>query len=153
MTKPIYVCKKCGSDRIRQTVYVWYNSMEECGHRAETEHEEPALWCANCNSRETVNVACCLPEIDIRQLCTYCGSDTAWHAGNGLFVDRIPSDADGKLVLSGGDATIDVVINGYMCVDCQTHTCDGCGTPTHEYEILDKATPEVVCSSCLKEGE
>jgi len=153
MTKPIYVCKKCGSDRIRQTVYVWYNSMEECGHRAETEHEEPALWCANCNSRETVNVACCLPEIDIRQLCTYCGSDTAWHAGNGLFVDRIPSDADGKLVLSGGDATIDVVINGYMCVECQSIPCDRCGTLTHEYEILDKATPEVVCSSCLKEGE
>jgi hypothetical protein len=91
-------------------------------------------------------------EIDIGQLCTYCGRDTARHAQNGLFVNRIPSDADGKLVLSGGDdVTIDVVINGYMCVDCQSIPCDRCGTPTHEYEILDKAIPELVCGDCLKE--
>jgi hypothetical protein len=51
MTKPIYVCKKCGSDRIRQTVWVWYNSIEECGHRAETEHEDPRVFCENCKTR------------------------------------------------------------------------------------------------------
>lgn len=151
MTKPIYVCKKCGSDRVRKTVYVWYNSIEECGHRAETEHEEPTLWCANCNSRETVEET---SVIDIGELCTYCGSDTASSAQNGLFVNRIPSAERTAISLLGyDDVTIDVEINGYMCVECQSFPCDRCGTPTHEYEILDKANPELVCGSCLKEGE
>ena len=92
-------------------------------------------------------------EIDIGDLCTHCGRDTA-SDDELLYVNRIPCGADGKLVLvSGGDVTIDVEINGYMCVECQSIPCDRCGTPTHEYEILDKATPELVCSSCLKESE
>ena len=36
-------------------------------------------------------------KIDIGDLCTYCGKDTSF--GSGLFVNRIPSGTDGKLIL------------------------------------------------------
>ena len=87
--------------------------------------------------------------IDIGNLCTHCGRDTAFESGADevLFVNRIPSDADGKLLLSGGDdVPIDVMIRGYMCVECQSMPCDRCGENTHEYEHLDE---ELVCEGCL----
>ena len=56
-------------------------------------------------------------EIDIGNLCTHCGKDTSF--GTGLFVNRVPSGAEGRLVLDGGDdVTIDVTLEGYMCPEC-----------------------------------
>ncbi len=58
--------------------------------------------------------------IDIGDLCTHCGRDTTFVNRNGLFVNRISSMADGRLILSGGDdVTLDVDIDGYMCPECQ----------------------------------
>ena len=58
-------------------------------------------------------------EIDIGDLCTHCGRDTTFNSGNGLFVNRIPSGASGKLILDGGDdVTLDVELDGYMCPEC-----------------------------------
>ena len=57
--------------------------------------------------------------IDIGDLCTHCGRDTTFNSGNGLFVNRIPSGASGKLILDGGDdVTLDVELDGYMCPEC-----------------------------------
>jgi hypothetical protein len=59
-------------------------------------------------------------EINIKDLCTYCGRDTSFNSG--LFVNRIPSGTDGRLILAGGnDATIDVTLDGWMCSECQLH--------------------------------
>ena len=102
--------------------------------------------------------------VDIGDLCTHCGRDTSFGAvdDNGeqllLFVNRIPSGADGMLVLDGGeDKTISVRITGYMCVDCQSVECDKCGESTLDYEILDLPIPELLCTNCLegrgKKGE
>ena len=56
-------------------------------------------------------------EIDIGNLCTHCGKDTSF--GTGLFVNRVPSGAEGRLILDGGDdVTIDVTLEGYMCPEC-----------------------------------
>tara|TARA_R100000306_G_scaffold59357_1_gene58321 strand:+ start:683 stop:928 length:246 start_codon:yes stop_codon:yes gene_type:complete len=56
------------------------------------------------------------PDIDLGNRCTSCGKDTSF--GTGLFVNRIPSDADAELVLSG--KTYHVTVEGYMCIECQT---------------------------------
>ena len=57
-------------------------------------------------------------EINIKDLCTYCGRDTSFNSG--LFVNRIPSGTDGRLILAGGnDVTIDVTLDGWMCPECQ----------------------------------
>jgi hypothetical protein len=56
-------------------------------------------------------------EIDIGNLCTHCGKDTSF--GTGLFVNRVPSGAEGRLILDGGDdVTMDVTLEGYMCPEC-----------------------------------
>ena len=86
-------------------------------------------------------------EIDIGNLCTHCGKDTLELASSGM---RIASGADAKLTLS--DAEIDIVVNGWMCVECREMECDRCGKMSYEYEILDKPTPEVVCQHCMEEG-
>ena len=88
--------------------------------------------------------------IDIGNLCTHCGISTAFNSGNGLFVNRIPSNADGKLLLSGGDdVPVDVEIEGYMCINCQSVECDECGELTPFYEILDIPIPKLLCEGCL----
>ena len=69
----------------------------------------------------------CEEEVD---LCTHCGRDTSFSAGNGLYVNRLPSD------------------DGYMCVECQLIPCDRCEKPVLDYEILDGPTPELVCPDC-----
>ena len=60
-----------------------------------------------------------IPNVDIGNLCTHCGEDTA--LGTGLFVNRIPSGTDGTLVMTAGDADgrVSVTIDGYMCPACQ----------------------------------
>ena len=96
--------------------------------------------------------------VDIGDRCTHCGRDTAFGSvdDNGekllLFVNRIPSDADGMLVFANGvsaegSGTI-VTLEGFMCADCQSVECDRCGGLTLDYEILDSATPELVCNNC-----
>jgi hypothetical protein len=65
-------------------------------------------------------------EVNIGDLCTHCGRDTSYGNGSGLFVNRIPSGAEGRLILDGGmDVTwigdyhwIDVTLEGYMCPEC-----------------------------------
>ena len=85
--------------------------------------------------------------IDIGDLCTHCGRDTSFQSGNGLFVNRIPSDTDAKLVLTSGENDIEIQVNasGYMCVDCQCIECDRCGDMTLDYSL---ETGEVVCGAC-----
>ena len=83
--------------------------------------------------------------IDIGDLCTHCGKDTSFGSGDLLFVNRIPSGADGKLELAG-EVTIDVTIDGYMCVECQSIECDLCGKKVLDYELDGR----VVCMDCLE---
>ena len=67
-------------------------------------------------------------EINIGDLCTHCGRDTSFESGELLFVNRIPSGADGTLILAGGDEVkVEVEVTGYMCADCQSVECDECG--------------------------
>ena len=83
--------------------------------------------------------------IDIGDRCTHCGRDTAFGSGELLFVNRIPSGADGRLILDGGnDVEIGVDLNGWMCVECQQVECDHCGKMTLDY-TLDGT---VICSDC-----
>ena len=99
--------------------------------------------------------------IDIGDLCTHCGKDTALNSGELLFVNRIPNGGEGKLVLDHGadnvknpyplrffgDVTIEVSINGYMCSACQSIECDDCGKFVLEYDIVDG---EIYCEDCLE---
>ena len=82
-------------------------------------------------------------KIDMGELCTHCGEDTLELASSGM---RISSGADAKLVLN--DAEKDIEVTGWQCLKCREIECDRCGSMTHEYEILDKPTPEVVCQHC-----
>ena len=87
--------------------------------------------------------------IDIGDLCTHCGRDTI--GGDGLFVNRFRSGADGRLILDGGDdVTLDITIDGYMCPECQAVECDECGNPTIDYEIQDANPPKLLCENCLE---
>ena len=62
---------------------------------------------------------CSMMTVNVGDLCTHCGRDTSF--GNGMFVNRIPSGADGRLILDSGgkDVTVDVMLEGWMCPDCQ----------------------------------
>ncbi len=71
--------------------------------------------------------------LDIGSLCTNCGRDTAMGNGNGLFVDRIPSETDTQ--------------SGWMCVECQLVKCDRCNKETINYTIDDGF---VFCDDCYK---
>ena len=89
--------------------------------------------------------------IDIGDLCTHCGKDTSLGSGELLFVNRIPSVADGKLELAGGEeVTIDVTIDGYMCVNCQLIQCDMCDGMVLEYDLTNG---DVVCMDCFGKEE
>ena len=117
--------------------------------------------------------------VNIGNRCTLCGRNTSFGAvdDNGeqllLFVNRIPSGADGKLALSNiideltsmateidgnlltnwitvtllPNLLIDVTVEGYMCADCQSVECARCGETTLDYEILDS---ELLCENCLE---
>jgi len=88
-------------------------------------------------------------EIDIGDLCTHCGRDTSFGSGESLFVNRIPSGADGTLILhGGGDINISVELNGYMCVDCQSVECDECNEDVLDYYINDG---QIICTDCQEE--
>jgi hypothetical protein len=100
--------------------------------------------------------------VDIGDRCTHCGRDTSFGSvdDNGekllLFVNRIPSGADGMLVFANGvsaegSGTI-VTLEGWMCAPCQSVECDKCGELTIDYEILDLPTPELLCENCLEQG-
>ena len=91
--------------------------------------------------------------VDIGDRCTHCKRSTA--GGSGLFVNRIPSIADRKLVFAGwnededgneSDITMDVSLDGYMCPDCQLLKCDKCGELTDDY-VLDGT---VTCGNCAR---
>ena len=84
-------------------------------------------------------------DINIGDHCTHCGINTSFKAGNGMFVNRIPSGADGKLELAG-EVTIDVTVDGYMCSNCQLLECDLCGNKVLDY-VLDG---RIVCLDCLE---
>lgn len=58
--------------------------------------------------------------IDIGEHCTHCNKDTS--LGSGLFVSRIPSDAEAELILN--DEKFNVTVEGYMCYDCQLEYLD-----------------------------
>ena len=112
--------------------------------------------------------------VNIGNRCTLCGRNTSFGAvdDNGeqllLFVNRIPSGADGKLALSNiideitsmsteidgnllANLLIDVTVEGYMCADCQSVECDRCGETTLDYEILDLPIPELLCENCTSQ--
>ena len=93
-------------------------------------------------------------KMDMGDLCTHCGRDTAFASGNGLFVNRIPSMADGRIELTLTDTPLIVELDGYLCPDCQAVSCDKCGEPTLDYEI-DNNDGNIYCGECLsrKEGE
>ena len=82
-------------------------------------------------------------EIYIGDLCTHCGRDTSLVL---LFVNRIPSGADGTLVLAGGDEVkVEVELTGYMCGECQSVECDECGNKVLDYNIDDG---QIICTEC-----
>ena len=74
---------------------------------------------------------------DIGNLCTHCGRDTSRAAGNGLFVNRVPSDT-GEVV-------------GYMCVDCQMIECDFCDELPLDY-IRAADGVQIICWNCQESG-
>ena len=90
-------------------------------------------------------------KIDIGNRCTHCGVDTSFGAGNGMFVNRIPSSADAELELQNSDAAT-VTVEGYMCPDCQAVECDECGEQTIEYHMVDRqdGTGIVICVDCAE---
>ena len=92
-------------------------------------------------------------EINIGDLCTHCGRDTSSDSEESLFVNRIPSGADGTLTLAGGDEVkVEVEVTGYMCADCQSVECDECGNKVLHYSIREL---KIVCSDCeeVNQGE
>ncbi len=86
--------------------------------------------------------------VDIGELCTHCFEDTSFSAGNGKRVNRIPSDADAKIVSDNTENTIHITISGYMCPECRLIDCDTCGNPTLETEVTPQGT--VVCAGCME---
>ena len=71
--------------------------------------------------------------------CIECMRDTS--LGTGLFVNRIPADkyTDDGLML----------IEGYMCSECQMIECDNCGGKTLDYYWVNKES-ERFCDDCMK---
>ena len=64
--------------------------------------------------------------MDIGNNCVHCNKDTSF--GSGLFVNRIPADADceienneGNIIFADGQYR-----DGYMCADCRALECDRC---------------------------
>ena len=88
--------------------------------------------------------------VDIGDLCTHCGRNTSAWSGDGppLFVNRIPSDTDGTLILDRGEDVVEisVTVEGYMCEECQCVECDKCNEMVTDYSISEAG--EVLCSTC-----
>ena len=99
--------------------------------------------------------------VNIGDLCTHCGRDTSFGSrdSNGekllLFVNRIPSFTDGRLILAGwtedeegneSDITMDISLDGYMCPECQLLKCDTCKELTDDYVLDGKVT----CRNCVE---
>ena len=87
--------------------------------------------------------------MDIGNRCVNCGKDTSF--GSGLFVNRIPADADyesdtndeqGNPIFADGQYR-----DGYLCPDCSAWECDRCDRmiPNDEdltpSDIYDKDDP------------
>ena len=105
------------------------------------------LWNSTTQQYEDFNIRVVIsPEppvqVDIGDLCTHCGRNTA--NGFGLFDGRIGSDADAELILQ--DQNIRVTTKGYMCTDCQSIQCDQCDKATIDYNIVDGG---IICQECL----
>jgi hypothetical protein len=75
--------------------------------------------------------------VDIGELCTHCFQDTSSNADNGKWVDRIPSDADAKIVSDNTENIIYIGISGYMCYTCRLIECDKCHKLVSETEHYD----------------
>jgi len=91
-------------------------------------------------------------EINIGEHCTHCGKDTSIDSKNLLFANRIPSGADGKLILTNAseDSFLEVTVLGYMCAECQSIECDMCNQKVLEYELNFN---KVICIDCLEKQE
>ena len=93
--------------------------------------------------------------VDLGDYCTHCGIDTSFAAGNGMFVNRIISDADAKLELQKSDELAfqhTVTVQGYQCPDCQAVECDWCGNQTIEYSWADHDTA-MICEWCVERAK
>lgn len=55
--------------------------------------------------------------LDIGDLCVDCGEDTS--PGSGRFVNRYPADSIVEVVLPNARHSLDLLIEGYRCPDCQ----------------------------------
>jgi len=107
--------------------------------------------------------------IDIGNLCTGCGKDTAFGSGDQLFVNRIPSYADATLAeddeiwgkscdlvimvknfMITNPSEKEVDIDGYLCRACQYVECDMCPKLTLEYEMIGDY---IVCEECQDEAQ
>ena len=82
--------------------------------------------------------------VDIGELCTHCFQDTSFLAGNGKFVNRIPSLADAKIVSeipeNAGETEVNIIfisIDGNMCEPCRLQECDKCHKLVSEIEHYD----------------
>lgn len=81
-----------------------------------------------------------LPCIDIGSMCVDCGRDTSM--GNGLFVDRLPSDKTWSI-----NDQFEIEVDGYLCRDCQLLDCDTCKAAVLDYELKNNS---VICIDCLE---
>jgi|TARA_R110002020_G_scaffold57894_1_gene159053 hypothetical protein len=91
-----------------------------------------------------------LKTTDIGDKCVYCMRNTSF--GSGLWVNRIPADADcetedkeGNIIFADGQYR-----DGYMCIECQAMECYYCGELTAEYYLHDNS---VFCEDCYEQAE
>ena len=76
--------------------------------------------------------------MDIGERCTHCGDDVSF--GSGKFINRIPSVASAESAsewLVGWRTHI--MLDGYMCAECQCLDCETCGKPVWIDEEVDDA--------------
>ena len=94
--------------------------------------------------------------VDIGDLCTHCFQDTSFSAGNGKFVNRIPSGSDAEITSVNTENTIFIGINGYMCTECRLIECDKCDTLSLEPEIIphpETGEGMVICENCYEKEQ
>ena len=124
-----------------------------CSAQSAQELFEKTGFCSNCleptifYTETEVNMS--KITIDIQDLCTHCGKDTAFGSGELLFVNRVPSGSNGKLIFADKEFNVD--IDGYMCVQCQSVECDDCGCFTADY--LTTETDEYCLTLCEDCGD
>jgi len=90
--------------------------------------------------------------VDIGELCTHCFEDTSF--GSGKRFNRIPSDADAKIVSDNADGKeIHITIDGWMCAECRLIECDKCDNLSLDPEIIphpETGEGMVICEDCIK---